>query len=117
MCHVQAGNNITRQSVSLTNFIRLGGLAVVDLNVIILPDSIFCVVAFPPIPIGIQALTFLAFECCKLLHHLSACSLAPVVLSDVVVDPGQAGGLLSDVRDIELRTVGADEVNQGFHLS
>ena len=88
--HVQAVHDVTREPVSFANLISCSSddvLSVVDLDVIVCSDAILGIVALPPVPEGIESFTFPTLQSCELLHHLTSCSLAAIMLSDIVVNP------------------------------
>ena len=100
MGHVQAQDNVRRESVALALLIcccSLKSIVHSDLDGVVFANSVLCIVAFKPVPVGVQTLAITSFECVHFLHHLTPCSLAAVVLPDVGVDPLQACGFRSDV--------------------
>ena len=117
MSHEEAVHNVTGQTVSFAFFVFSCGLASVDLDLVISSDPVLSVMALPTVPKGVQFLTLSTLESGKLLHHLPSSAFTPVMFSDVVVDPGERRGFVSDVGDVQLGSIGAHQVNEGFDLS
>ena len=88
---VETGHNVRRQPVPLANLVLRGGDDVAgfgDLDLVVFADAIFRPEALPPVPVGVETLTVMSFEYGVLRHHLPTGSLASVMLTNVLVDPG-----------------------------